>query len=118
MQLIVVPAAIASGQSLSDAIDLGGGRLVGIDMPAAWTAANLTFQSSFNGDVQQIAATWNNVYDDLGVEVVVQAAASRAIRLGNPGLFLGQRWIKIRSGTGAAPVNQAGVRALQLILVP
>ncbi|NTU77322.1 MAG: hypothetical protein HGA90_05865, partial [Alphaproteobacteria bacterium] len=50
-----VTATIASGTSLSDAQNLGGLRLFGLVMPAAWTTANLTFQASFDG-----GATWGD----------------------------------------------------------
>ena len=63
---------IAATASLSDAARLPNGHeVVGITMPAAWTAANLTFQASPDG------STFYNLYDDEGNEVTVTAAASR-----------------------------------------
>ncbi len=44
--LATFTATIPSGQSLSAEVDLGANSLVGIAMPAAWTAADLTFQVS------------------------------------------------------------------------
>lgn len=108
-----LPAALAatilSGASLTDAIDLGDARLSRIAMPATWTTANLSFQVSYDG------VTYNNLFDSSGVEVTVTAAAARAISLHTLfALFQDVRWLKIRSGTSAAPVNQGADRALQL----
>ena len=46
---VVIPAVIAAGNSLSAAVDLGGLRLAGIEMPAGWTSAGLTFQAASSG---------------------------------------------------------------------
>lgn len=110
-------AVIASGASLSGAIDLRGThvtnkglRLFGIVMPAAWTAANLTFQASFDG-----GTTYVNMYDYNGLEVVATASTSRLIVL-DPVVFASIPLLKIRSGTAASAVNQGGDRTLTLVL--
>jgi len=100
---------IAEGASLSGAIDCTRGRYPGrIVMPAAWTAAALTFQVSDDG------TTYRNLYDEYGTEVTVQAAASRDIRL-EPANWFTARYLKIRSGTSGTPVNQAAARTLTVI---
>lgn len=104
------PAAIASGQSLSAAVHLHAHRLFAMQMPAAWDAANLTFQGSFDGN------TFANVYDEVGTEVTVVAAASRFIIL-DPAKFMGLQKLKVRSGTSGAAVNQTADRSLQLVLI-
>lgn len=106
---------LAGATGLSDVVDLGGYRLVGIEMPAAWTAANLTFQalsSQFN--------TYQNLYDDGGTEVTVTAAASRNIgfRSDLTLLLMSYRFIKLRSGTTGSPVDQTATRLLGLVLIP
>lgn len=111
--LEVKQIVIANAASLSGEVDLEAYRLVGIHMPAAWTAANLTFQAA-----PASAGTFNDVTDDAGVEVLVTAAAAKAIVIGTAtkaaiGLL---RFIKIRSGTGATPVAQGAERILTLIL--
>lgn len=100
-------ATIANGASLSDAVDLGGKLLGGILMPAAWTAANLTFQASADG------VTYGNVYDAVGDEYTVTAAASRFIAL-DPSMFSGAQYVKVRSGTAGSPVNQGAARVIVL----
>ena len=105
-------ATITSGTSLSAALDLTllGGVPASIQMPAAWDAANLTFQVSADG------TTFQNYFDSAGAgaEIVVGAAASRVIRL-VPTDFWGIRFLKIRSGTSGLAVNQTADRALFLV---
>ncbi|MDD5585626.1 MAG: hypothetical protein PHY92_01545 [Alphaproteobacteria bacterium] len=108
--LDVLPATIASGQAVSGALNLGGLRLFGFVMPAAWTAANLTFQMSHDG-----GTTWANVYDSNGNELTATVAASRYVAL-DPANFASLAMIKVRSGTSGTPVNQAAERTLQLVL--
>ncbi|MER9047582.1 hypothetical protein NKH89_09940 [Mesorhizobium sp. M0923] len=109
-QVTVVVANIANGASLTGGIDLGTARLCRIAMPAAWTAAVLSFQASYDG------ATYNDLYTAGGSEYIIQAAASRSILLPVSD-FIGVRYVKIRSGTSAAAVAQAASRDLQAILV-
>ncbi len=108
----VLTATIASGASLSDALDLGGTMVTGIIMPSAWTAANLTFQVSMNGGSND----FQNLYDD-STEVTVTAAASRNIRL-NGDLWRNFRYLKIRSGTSGAAVNQGASRSVLVVVRP
>lgn len=111
-QQVVVDVVIANGQSLSAAIDLGTRRLVGIVIPAAWTAANLTFQAGPAADAIV------DLYDGGGTEkAVTVGGAARFIAL-NPADWLGVRHLKLRSGTTGVPVNQAAARTVKLILQP
>ena len=98
-------AVIASGQSLSGSVALGNGGLLAIAMPAAWSAAGLTFQVSMDG------STWADLYDDGGNEVTATVAASRAVAMG-AAPFAGVPYVRIRSGTSGSPVNQAAERTL------
>lgn len=109
-QLSTVAATIASGTSLSSGVDLGTGRLVGIIMPAAWTSAALTFQGSADG------TTYADLYDDSLERMIASSGAvpSRHLLLAF-GDWLGVRAIKVRSGTGASPVNQSADRVLTLV---
>jgi hypothetical protein len=102
-----IPVTILNGASLSNAVPLYGGLPAVIEMPAAWTAAVLTFQTS--GD----NTNFFNVYDDAGSEVSITTDASRRIRL-EPTQWAGISQIKIRSGTAGAAVNQGGDRILYL----
>lgn len=109
MQLVTRTATIANGASLSGAVEIDGATLVGVVMPAAWTTANLTLQMSADD------SNFANVYDELGSEKTITAAASRYILL-NPSDYLGSNSLKIRSGTSGTPVNQGGDRTITIIL--
>ena len=104
-----VAVTIASGASLSGAAAIGDSSVIGVLMPAAWTAASLTFQVSVDG------TNYYNLYDDAGSEVTAQASTSRCVLL-EPKQFIGFRYLKIRSGTAASAVNQGGDRIITLVV--
>jgi hypothetical protein len=104
-----IPVTIAAGQSLSPEVDVGALTLVGIWMPATWTAANLTFQVAFDNTL-----TFVEHYNSAGVETTFTAAASQYIAI-DPLLWRGVSAIKVRSGTLAGPVTQAAAATLNLI---
>ena len=111
---------IANGASLSAEVDLRHHSLVAIQMPADWTAADLTFQGRPGADdtTPRINETLQNVYDDAGNEVTVQADADRYIALTAAVLdaLTGLGRVKVRSGTSGTPVNQGAARVLTLVL--
>lgn len=88
---------------------LGERKHVGLIMPAAWTAADITFQVSIDG------VNYADLYDKAGAEVSYKAAVSRGIQLGDFDLAPWM-YIKVRSGTAAVPVNQAAERAIQVVM--
>jgi hypothetical protein len=100
-----LPVVIAINTSLSAAVYIRGGLVSVIEMPAAWDAANLTFQSSGDG------TNYFNLYDEFGTEVTANASTSRRIRL-EPSQWAGTQYLKIRSGTAGTPVNQTAERTL------
>ncbi len=103
----VTLATIAASASLSGPVYVGHGMIVGIQMPAAWDAADLTFQASADG------VTYNDVYDFQGNEVDVKTAASRYVTLDEPKIG---PWIKIRSGTTGSHVNQTLDSILSVVM--
>ena len=106
-------AIIAPGASQSQAIRKPGYTIVGIIMPAAWTAADITFLVSnepTTGFVKLVQAS-----DE--AEITSKASVSEAIAFNGAikeALALGL-YIKIRSGTSATPVNQTAGAMLTLI---
>lgn len=103
-------AAIANGASLSGAVDVAGTTLIAIQMPATWTAANLTFQGSADGSI------YADVYNDSGDEYSIPVSASHFIMLDQvQNRFRGMRYLKVRSGTSGTPVNQGADRVLSLV---
>jgi hypothetical protein len=107
-QQTVTAATIANGGSLSHAIDLGVGRLVGITTPAGLTQTTLSFQASYDG------TTWNDVYSDGGIEKTITVGASRRVVL-SPADWYGIRHLRIRTGTSASPSTVSADRVFQLI---
>jgi hypothetical protein len=106
-----IPVTIANAASLSNAALLGDQVLVGIAMSAAWTAASLTFQVSFDDGV-----TWTDLYDDAGVEVKLSPTSPDGKYLAlSPDPFGGVLWLKVRSGTTGTPVAQSAARSLTLV---
>src|SRR6266571_1443782 len=102
---------IANGVALSNIVDVGTIEFIGFFMPAAWTAANLTFRVSQDG------VTFFDLFDSAGVEVSVAASASKGIGvIGTPLQALSPwRYIIVRSGTTGTPVNQAGARTILIV---
>lgn len=104
-------ANIANGAALSQSIYLlRGGNLVpcAIEMPAAWTAANITFDGSSDG------ANFFSVENVDGTEFTVTAEASRIIIL-DPTKLAGLAYLKVRSGPVGAPVNQGAARIVKVL---
>jgi hypothetical protein len=110
--LTLNPAAIGAGQSLSGQVSLGAFTLVGISMPATWTAALLTFQVSPDG-----GTTWQELYDDSGNEIEITAGAGTFIMLSNRPNYdwRGINMVKVRSGTLGSPVNQVAAATVNLV---
>lgn len=107
-QITAATATIANGASLSDAVALRRGRVAALQLPAAWTAAAITFQASLDGGV-----TYGNVYDDATERTIASGSvvADRVLSL-DPADWAGFTHIKLRSGTAASPVAQGAARAI------
>jgi hypothetical protein len=104
---------ISDAQSLSGGIDIKAHRLASIIFPAGFASADITFQVSAD------ETTWVDLYDKNG-EVSIPAAAvgaSRCVVLDFV-TFFGFRYLKIRSGTSAAPAAVSGDKILTLNSVP
>lgn len=110
--LFTQPVTIANGAALSGLADLGGVVLVGIVMPAAWTTAALTFSAS--AEPSTGSQTFSDLYVSGGTELSYTVVAAHYIAV-DPANWYGIRFVKLRSGTGGAPVNQAADRILTLI---
>jgi hypothetical protein len=103
---------ILNGASLSGDLDMGPeSKLTGVIMPAAWTAASLTFQGSNDG------VAFANVYDDGGTELSLTVAASRSVGLRRDARLAIAPWryLRIRSGAAGAPVAQGADRVIEII---
>lgn len=115
----LVPVQIPIGTSLSLEVNVGTGQIVGILMPAAWTAAGIAFQALVRepsalpkvpvyGAVVDAAAAAINI---TGVVADTYVALPSTLALRSLGRIL------VRSGTNAIPVNQAATRDFFLVVV-
>lgn len=98
-------AIIKSSASLSTPVDIGDSKIFGLLIPAGWnsSATKITFQASHDGK------TWFDLADEAGDEIEVTVAGGASIALVEAGPYLAPwRFLKIRSGTAASAVNQAG----------
>lgn len=102
----VLTATIANGAFLSDILNVWPCQASAIVMPAAWTAASLTFQGSMDG------VNFFDLYNDSGTEYEIPALVSQSIILNVPLSF---PYLKVRSGTTGTPVNQGAARSVSLI---
>ena len=104
---------IANGASIADAIWTQGRALVGIQMPAAWTAANLGYEVSVDN------STWQTAYDAAGnfEQTIVNAAAYICIPLSDSifGPYLRVKSVVTASPTVNTPQNQGAARTLILL---
>lgn len=91
--------------------------VVGIYMPAAWTAASITLMTIPPLTANPSAATWNDVYDKNGNEYTITCAAGEYIII-SPSDLAGIRYLKLRSGTSGTPVAQGGDRTITLVTRP
>lgn len=97
---VVIPGS----QSESSVLELRSDTIVGLYMPASWNAANLGFSASHDG------VNFSDVYD-FGSPVTVQAAAGQYVPL-EFSKFVGIAFLKIKSESGGAPVNQTAERVI------
>ena len=109
-----ITATIAAGQSLSAEVDIGNQSLVGIILPANWTAAGLSLQVSPDG-----GTTWAELWTVAGAPYAVGTVtipSSTPVYIAiDPTTLRGALSLKIRSGTQASPVNQTNLVSLTLI---
>lgn len=98
---------IANGASLSSVCDLAGDAISRIEMPSAWTAADITFKVSGDG------VTFTDYYDDSGAPIIIAADANQTVRL-SPLDWDGVRYVKLQSGETGALVNQGADRIITI----
>jgi hypothetical protein len=109
---VVIPASIKLGESQSSAIPMGGRTYIAITTPPAWTAAAVTFLAS-----NEEGGTFLPVHKEDGTELTITSAnfaVNRNIGLGTAFMqYLSAfKFIKIRSGNTATPVNQLAARPI------
>ena len=108
-----ITVTIASGASLSAVASLAGKTVVGIEMPASWDAAALTFRTAASA-----AANMGDLYDEDGEVTIASGSvvAGGTIGFQKIARFEHAEHIAVRSGTSAAAVNQSAERVITLIV--
>ena len=104
-----INAVIPASGTISPEVDLGQQTLVGIVMPATWTAASLTFQVS-----PDAGTTWVELYTYAGSELTLTVGASQFVAI-DPTQWKGVYSLKVRSGTAASPVTQTAQATLGFV---
>lgn len=90
---------------LTGAADLQNYSLVGVIMPATWTAADITFEGSVDD------TTFNTIKSNSGTTYTLTVAASEYIYIPISDSFLFPRYIKVATSAG-----QAADRTVTLVL--
>lgn len=105
-------SAVTGGVRVIGASGLHGGLPASLQMPAAWTPADLLVEASFDG-----GATWVPVYDSDGARPRIKVDAGRAVVLDAATLWALPR-IRFRSVAigGTADVAQASQRTIVLVV--
>ena len=109
MPVNILKATIPAGGSITPAVDCTAGRIIQINTPPAWDSANITFQVSPNG------VAYDDLYLAEGQELMLTCQPDRAIVVRADNWPAG-RFIKIRSGPSAAPVNQTAARDFVIVI--
>jgi hypothetical protein len=106
----VQTATIANGASVSGTIDLQRTAIVGFVAPSAWTTAALNIEVSIDG------TSWSSAFDAYGLAVgSMSALTAGAAYVVDMVSLLPFRYVRLRSGTSASPVNQAAQRDFKVI---
>lgn len=109
-QVYSVTVTIENGAAVSSGVEIGNAALVGVAMPAGWTAATVGVQASADGQ------TWLDVKDTSGTEYGLTADAGEYIII-PPDDLLGPRYLRLLSGSSDSPVQQEAERKLRLDLL-
>jgi len=109
------PFIFRSGNSQSEPKDINGWEPVAIQfINQPWTTADITFLAAEKYD-----GTYLPVYGPTGTEVKLTTGTSSKVILmvpGSVGDLDNLRYLKLRSGTEASPVNQTGDRTILMLV--
>jgi hypothetical protein len=107
-------ATISNGTSVSGSIDLSTTALLGFIAPSAWTTASLSLEVSVD-NTNWAAAIYDSTNSSTGYWASVVAGSAYAVDTVS---MLPFRYVRLRSGTSAAPVVQGADRAFVVITRP
>ena len=110
-QITVEDAVILDTESTSGTIDTTNRQIVGLQMPAAWTAASLTFDGSHDG------TTFVPIYHGSGaytITAAMGAAEDSGVSLDKEA-FAPWPYVRIRSGVIGTYVAQGDDRTIKVL---
>ena len=110
-QITVEDAVILDTESTSGTIDTTNRQIVGLQMPAAWTAASLTFDGSHDG------TTFVPIYHGSGaytITAAMGAAEDSGVSLAKEA-FAPWPYVRIRSGVIGTYVAQGDDRTIKVL---
>lgn len=105
--LSVLTATITNGTTTSDAQDIAGTTLVGIQLPAAFTGTAITFQVATS-----LAGAYQTLTNSGGSALALSVSAAKFITL-NPADFAGIQFFKLVSNAA-----EGATRSIELITRP
>jgi len=109
-----LPATIRAGESISEAVDCTGGRVLRITIPENYDEHDtpvMTFQSSANG------VDFFDLVNDQGMQLSITARRSTTIHVGQAWTHaLG--WIKMRAGSKANAREQSEDVTIMVSITP
>jgi hypothetical protein len=109
-----LPAVIKAGESLSEAVDCSGGRIVRITIPENYTehaTPVMTFQASADG------VNYHDLVNDEGQQITITARKSTTIHVAQVWtMALG--WLKVRSGSKSAATPQEEDAVIMISITP
>jgi hypothetical protein len=100
---------IASGGTASSEFQVDSGALVGIFMPAAWTAGNFAVQTLVNRTGHPPTDTWATVVDSTGTDFVVTAPAAGEYVALNVGVLNGLGTCRLVASAAQGAARTVGV---------
>jgi hypothetical protein len=111
----IVNAVIANGGTASGEVNVGAKRIVGVIMPAAWTAGNLTLQALIDEPAAlPKVPVFGNIVDGAGAAVVVAATPTAGTYFALPDTLALIALGRIKVVAGAA---QGAARTIGLVCV-
>lgn len=112
--LRALSVTIANGASVSEIFATQGDAIVGIIMPAAWTAADIAYKSCITGNVLDL----QQVYDSSGnpEKTIVVAAHNIAIPQSDTVFSAFVQLFSVSTADDTTPVNQGAARTIILLL--
>lgn len=112
MPILHQDVTIGAGVALSGEIDISDRVICAVEIPAGYTGTAVSFAAAQRSTAE--GGTYVPVIDKTGAEITLTVAASK-VAVMDAYLTRAFRWIKLVSGTNAAPVTQAGITRLNVV---